>query len=164
MKRVVKINKETLDAMLPPIPADFEQDMRNMLFAMPAETGKKGKPMKKRISVGFVLAVVFTLLAASALAAVLLGGKDFVEQIMAPKAVENTSQNFTKEEIAEILKIAEENNLTLSDVDVYRLNHLGESGYSKEELMRRFVKTEYGFYPAAWPIEVQPWYEQLLKA
>ena len=164
MKRVVKINKETLDAMLPPIPADFEQDMRNMLFAMPAETGKKGKPMKKRISVGFVLAVVFTLLAASALAAVLLGGKDFVEQIMAPKAVENTSQNFTKEEIAEILKIAEENNLTLSDVDVYRLNHLGESGYSKEELMRRFVKTEYGFYPAAWPIEVQHWYEQLLKA
>ncbi len=164
MKRVVKVNKETLNAMLPPIPADFEQDMRNMLFAMPAETGKKGKPMKKKISVGFVLAVVFTLLAASALAAVLLGGKDFVEQIMAPKAVENTSQNFTKEEIAEILKIAEENNLTLSDVDVYRLNHLGESGYSKEELMRRFVKTEYGFYPAAWPIEVQHWYEQLLKA
>ena len=70
MKRVVKVNKETLNAMLPPIPADFEQDMRNMLFAMPAETGKetKGKPMKKRISVGFVLAVVFTLLAASALA------------------------------------------------------------------------------------------------
>ena len=164
MKRVVRINKETLDAMLPPIPADFEQDMRNLIFAMPAETGKKGKPMKKRISVGFVLAVVFTLLAASALAAVLLGGRDFVEQIMVPKAVENTSQNFTKEEIAEILKIAEDNNLTLSDVDMYNLNHLGESGYNKEELMRRFVKTEYGFYPAAWPIEVQHWYEQLLKA
>ena len=100
MKRIVKVNKETLNALLPPIPADFEQDMRNLISAMPAETEKRGKPMKKRISVGFVLAVVFTLLAASALAAVLLGGKDFVEQIMAPKAVENTSQNFTKEEIA----------------------------------------------------------------
>ena len=164
MKRIVKVNKETLNALLPPIPADFEQDMRSLISAMPAETEKRGKPMKKRISVGFVLAVVFTLLAASALAAVLLGGRDFVEQIMAPKAVENPSQNFTKEEIAEILKIAEENNLTLSDVDLYRLNHLGESGYNKEELMRRFVKTEYGFYPAAWPIEVQHWYEQLMKA
>ncbi len=165
MKRVVKVNKETVNAVLPPIPADFEQDMRNLIFAMPAETGKelKGKPMKKRISVGFVLAVVFTLLAASALAAVLLGGKDFVDQIMAPKARETSSQNFTKEEIAEILRIAEENNLTLSDVDMYRLNHLGESGYNKEELMRQFVKTEYGFYPAAWPIEVQHWYEQLMK-
>ena len=118
MKRIVKVNKETLNALLPPIPADFEQDMRNLISAMPAETEKRGKPMKKRISVGFVLAVVFTLLAASALAAVLLGGRDFVEQIMAPKAVENPSQNFTKEEIAEILKIAEENNLTLSDVDL----------------------------------------------
>ena len=165
MKRVVKVNKETVNAVLPPIPADFEQDMRNLIFAMPAETGKelKGKPMKKRISVGFVLAVVFTLLAASALAAVLLGGKDFVDQIMAPKARETSSQNFTKEEIAEILRIAEENNLTLSDVDMYRLNHLGESGYNKEELMRQFVKTEYGFYPAGWPIEVQHWYEQLMK-
>ena len=50
MKRVVKINKETLDAMLPPIPADFEQDMRNMIFAMPAETGEgtREKPMKRK--------------------------------------------------------------------------------------------------------------------
>ena len=166
MKRAVKVNRDTINAIMPSLPADFEQDMRNMIFAMPAETGEgtREKPMKRKLSVGFVLVLVLMLLAASALAAVLLGGRDFVEQIMAPKAVENPSQNFTKEEIAEILKIAEENNLTLSDVDLYRLNHLGESGYNKEELMRRFVKTEYGFYPAAWPIEVQHWYEQLMKA
>ena len=160
----MKVNRETMNAMMPSIPADFEQDMRNLILAMPAETGRRGKPMKKKISMGFVLAVVLMLLAASALAAVLLGGKDFVDQIMAPKARETSSQRFTKDEIAEILRIADENNLTLNDVDMYNLNHLDESGYDKEELMRRFVKTEYGFYPAAWPIEVQHWYEQLMKA
>ena len=165
MKRDVKVNHAAISAFLPSMPADFEQDMRSLISAMPAETGEgaKEKPMKKKLSAGFVLVLVLMLLAASALAAVLLGGKDFVDQIMAPKAKETSSQNFTKEEIAEILRIAEENGLNLSDVDMYRLNHLGESGYSKEELMRQFVKTEYGFYPAGWPIEVQHWYEQLMK-
>ncbi|MBQ6257079.1 MAG: hypothetical protein IJJ60_10865, partial [Clostridia bacterium] len=132
MKRTVHVNKEFVNAALPPIPEDFERDMREMILSMPAETAerieRKGRPMRRKLSVGFVLAVILCTLAAGALAAVLLGGKDFVDQIMAPKARETSSQNFTKEEIAEILRIAEENSLTLSDVDMYRLNHLGESG------------------------------------
>lgn len=165
MKRRICVNQEFMNAALPPIPADFERDMREMILSMPAEqTKREGKPVKRKLSVGFVLACVLILLAATALAAVLLGGKDFVEKIMAPKAAETASDSFTKEEIEEILRIAEENNLTLSDEDMYRLNHLDESGYFKEELMRRFVKTEYGFYPDAWPIEVQHWYEQMLHA
>ena len=154
-----------MNAVLPPVPADFEREMKDLILSMPAEPSKReDKIVKKRISAGFVLACVLILLAAGALAAALLGGKDFVDQIMAPKAAETASDSFTKEEIEEILRIAAENNLTLSDEDMYRLNHLDESGYYKEELMRRFVKTEYGFYPAAWPIEVQHWYEEMLEA
>ena len=168
MKRTVHVSKEFVNAALPPIPADFERDMREMILSMPAETAerieRKGRPMRRKLSVGFVLAVILCTLAAGALAAVLLGGKDFVDQIMAPKAAQTDSDSFTKEEIEEILRIAAENHLSLSDEDMYRLNHLDKTGYFKEELMRLFVKTEYGFYPSAWPIEVQRWYEQMLEA
>ena len=168
MKRTVHVSKEFVNAALPPIPADFERDMREMILSMPAETAerieRKDRPMRRKLSVGFVLVVVLCTLAVGALAAVLLGGKDFVDQIMAPKAAQTDSTSFTKEEIEDILRIAKENGLTLSDQDMYMLTHLDETGYDKEELMRRFVKTEYGFYPAAWPIEVQHWYEQMLMA
>jgi hypothetical protein len=154
-----------MNAVLPSLPADFERDMKELILSMPAERPQREeKTVKRKFSVGLVLACVLALLAVTALAAVLLGGKDFVDQIMAPKAAETDSFSFTKEEIDEILRIAAENNLVLSDEDMYRLNHLDESGYDKEELMRRFVKTEYGFYPDAWPIEVQHWYEQMLIA
>ncbi len=125
---------------------------------------RKKIKVKKKLSVGFIVLMILILMTATALAAVLLGGKDFVDQIMAPKAAETDSDSFTKEEIEEILRIAAENHLTLSDEDMYLFTHLNESGYDKEELMRRFVKTEYGFYPDAWPIEVQHWYEEMLEA
>ena len=125
---------------------------------------KEGPAVKKRLSAGLVLAIILILVTVTALAAVLLGGKDFVDKVMAPKAAETDSESFTKEEIGEILRIAAENGLVLSDQDMYALTHLAETGYFKEELMRRFVKTEYGFYPDAWPIEVQHWYEEMLEA
>ena len=164
MKRALHVNQETINAMLPPIPVDFERDMREMILSMPAErVERKAAPMKRsKLSVGFILVIVFSLMAVSALAAVILGGKDFVDQVMAPKAAETQSEKYTRDEVQEILRIAKENNLTLSDDIIETLNRT-EDGYWKEELMRLFVKTEYGFYPAAWPIEVQHWYEQMLK-
>ena len=120
--------------------------------------------VKKKLSTGLVLVIVLLLIAVTALAVALLGGKDFVDKIMAPRAAETDSDSFTQEEINEILRIAAENNLVLSEQDMYILTHLEETGYFKEELMRRFVKTEYGFYPDAWPIEVQHWYEEMLEA
>ncbi len=165
MKRTMHVNKQFMNTVLPPIPAEFERDMKELILSMPAERPQREEQtVKRKFSVGLALACVLALLAVTALAAVLLGGKDFVDQIMAPKAAENASDSFSQEEIAEILRIATENNLVLSDEDMYRLNHLDETGYFKEELMRRFVKTEYGFYPDAWPIEVQHWYEEMLEA
>lgn len=120
--------------------------------------------MNKRRSLGLIVAIVLTLLTVTALAAGLLGGKEFVDTILAPKAAEKKTDSFTREEVDEILRIAAENELVLSDQDMYLLTHLDEAGYNKEELMRRFVKTEYGFYPDAWPIEVQHWYEEMLEA
>ena len=48
MKRALHVNQETINAMLPPIPADFERDMREMILSMPAErVERKAAPMKR---------------------------------------------------------------------------------------------------------------------
>lgn len=161
MKRVTRINQETLDTMLPAIPPEFENQMRSLIDRLPQQ--RKERPMKKKLSVGLVLALALALITVGALAAALLGGKDFVDQIMAPKAAETKEEKYTSQEVKEILRIAEENDIALPDYLVKRLNE-EKDGYYKEELMRVFVKTEYGFYPSAWPIEVQHWYEEMLEA
>ena len=101
MKRIVQVNRETMNALLPSIPPEFEKQMREMLQAMPAE--RKEPKMRRKISLGLVLALILCLLTVGALAAALLGGKDFVDQIMAPKAAESQSEKYTSEEVKEIL-------------------------------------------------------------
>lgn len=163
MKRVLKVNQESINAALPSIPQDFEQDMRHLIACMP-EQRKEQPVMKRKLSVVLVLAVVLTLIAVGAVAAVLLGGKDFVDQIMAPAAAINPQEErYTSAEVDEILKKAEENGIELPDHIISRLE-ASDDGEFKEELMRQFVKTEYGFYPSAWPLEVQHWYEATVEA
>lgn len=161
MKRVLHVNRQTMNAVLPSIPPDFERDMRDMIFSMPAE--RKDRTMRKKISAGLIVTVVLSLLAVSALAAALLSGGQFAEMIMAPKAAENPSAKYTSREIDEILRIARENNLELDKDDEEYIRNM-EEGYYKDELIRLFVKMEYGPKPGAWPLKVQRWYEEMLEA
>ena len=116
--------------------------------------------VKKKLSVGFVLAMVLVLIVMGAIAAVLLTGREFVEQELAPMVSESASERWTQEELDEILRIASENGLVLDDDVLLRLRQ-GDGEY-KEELMRIFVKLDLGFYPGTWPIEDQAWYDALL--
>ena len=116
--------------------------------------------VKKKLSVGLIFAIVLILIALGAVAAALLSGKEFVEQELVPKVSESTSEKWTQEELDEILRIAAENGIVLSEDVLNRLQN-GDGTY-KEELMRIFVKVDLGFYPATWPIEEQAWYEKLL--
>lgn len=117
--------------------------------------------MKRKMSVGLVMALIALMIAVGALAAALLGGKDFVDQVLAPKAIENQEEKWTKDEIAEILRIADENGIALSE-DLRERLERDDAGYYKEELMRAFAKTELGFYPSTWSVEDQAWYNALL--
>ena len=116
--------------------------------------------VKKKLSVGLVFMIVMILVVVTALAAVLLSGKAFVQDVLGPKAQENQSQSWTEEEVAEILRIAGENGLFLSDAQQAQL--LEGGGYYKEELMRLFVKLDLGFHLTTWSIEDQAWYSQML--
>lgn len=89
-----------------------------------------------------------------------MSSKEFVENALAPKAVQNESDRWTQEEVEEILRIGEENGLFLSEGDLAQLRE-GDGEY-KETLMREFAKVDLGFYPSTWSIEDQAWYDQLL--
>lgn len=119
------------------------------------------EPMiKRKLSTALVVAVILALVAVTALATALLSGKEFVQEVMGPKAQENQSQSWTEDEVQEILRVAEENGLQLTEEQKTQL--LDRGGYYKEELMRIFVKLDLGDQPSTWSIEDQAWYSQML--
>lgn len=116
--------------------------------------------VRKKISLGLVLALALILVAIVAVAATLLSGKEFVEQVMVPKVVESESSEWTQGDLQTLLRIANENSIVLPDNIKQMLEQ--SNGESKEEIMRIFAKTELGFFPATWNIEDQAWYDKLL--
>lgn len=119
------------------------------------------EPMvKRKISMALVVAIIMVLITVTAIAAVLLSGKEFVQEVMVPKAQESQMESWTEDEVREILRVAEENGLQLTEEQKTQL--LDRGGYYKEELMRIFVKLDLGDQPSTWSIEDQAWYSQML--
>jgi len=161
MKRELKINQDVMNAILPPPPEDMMADTRAFIQSLPYR--EKEIKVKRKVPVSIILAMVFALLAVTALAATILSRKQFVDQVLAPKAQENDSDMFTPEEIREIISIAENMGITLDEKDIRRYQR-SEEGYYKEELLRDVLRAELGFYPRSWSIEDQYWYSQMLIA
>ncbi len=118
-----------------------------------------GKPMKKKVSLGLVLALALTLIVIGALAAVILTNKDFVNNVLSPKALENTSDSWSQQEMDDILRTAD-SGVALDREALKRIQ--GKGAQYKEEVMRLFAKAQLGFYPSTWSIEDQAWYDQML--
>ena len=154
----IKINHEVMDALLPAVPADFVVDTQEMIKSLPYR-GKEHH-MKRKIPVSILLAAILALLAVTALAATILGSKDFVEEYVGPKAGETQSDMFTAEEVKEIIALAQEHGLELPD-DLLRRAQANSAGYYKDEFLRAIAKIDLGFYPSTWSIEDQYWFSQL---
>lgn len=116
--------------------------------------------LRFRFSAILITVLMLLLLTAGAVATVLLRGKDFTKNIVAPMAMQTDSEKFTADEVEEILRLAEENGIS---VPQYVREHWARWGSEyKEELMRSLVKTELGFYPGSWSLEDQNWYNRML--
>ncbi len=83
-----------------------------------------GQPMKKKLSLALATALS-ALLVTAALAAVILGGKDIVDQKISPMAQNSASQRFTKEEVEDILAFAQKHGIQLDDNAVRRIRDQG---------------------------------------
>ena len=122
--------------------------------------GTGGFVVKKKMSTGLFVAVILMLVTVTAVAAILLSGKDFVNLFLAPMSSQTEADVWNEEELNQILVLAEENGLKIND-DIRSALASSASIY-KEELMRMFMKIDLGFYPATWPLEEQASYDELL--
>lgn len=157
MKQRLVLNRAVVGTMLPDMPDEARARLARRLLTM---TRQEERPLKKKLSAALVLAMVIALIAIGALAAVLLGGKDFVDKVLAPLARQDSHEKWDRKDLEEIRRMAVERGLQLSDDLLERLSYT-DSEY-KEELMRAFAREELGFYPSTWSIEDQHWYNQLL--
>lgn len=158
MKPDLRLNQQTLNAALPEMPPEAESRLRHQIHRLAAQ--EEERPVKKKLSLGLVLALVISLLTLSALAAVLIGGKDFVESILAPKAAQNDSEIWTKAELDELKRIAEENGLPITEQLEKAFDQ--PDGYFKQELIHDVLRDALGFYYSTWSVEDQAWYENIL--
>lgn len=112
--------------------------------------------MKKKLSVSMAIALALLLVTVAAVAAVLLSGKDVVDQVIAPKAMENQDEMFTQAEVDEILAFANKQGITLEPRLMQMLSR--REGYYKSELAMLFAKEALGFYPGTWDVADQHWF------
>ena len=158
MKPELRLNQDLLNAMLPDLAPEAEAELKARIRRLARQ--EEEKPMNKKLSVGLALALVMTLLALGALAAVLIGGKDFVESILAPKAVLTQDDKWSQEELDELMRIAKENGLPITDQLKRAFEH--PEGSYKQELIHAVLRDALGFYYSTWSVEDQAWYENLL--
>lgn len=158
MKPELRLNQHVMYAALPDMPAETETLIKSHIRRL--ANREEDKPLKKKLSLGLVLALIITLLAISALAAVLIGGKDFVEHFLAPRAIQTQDEKWTKKELDELLRIARENGLPITE-ELQKAFDQPE-GYYKQEVIHAVLRDAFGFYYSTWSVEDQAWYENIL--
>lgn len=121
---------------------------------------KGEKVVNKKVSLALVFVLILLLTGTVAVATVLLSGKDFVDQILAPMSQKTEDAQWTDEELDQILSLAEDNGVEITEA--IRATLKSSDPVYKEELLRLFMKIDLGFYPATWPLEEQAWYDELL--
>lgn len=122
--------------------------------------GKGGLTVRKKFSMSFVLTLILILFSLTAVAAVVLSGKAFVAQYIAPLSGNTDGDTWSYDELQYIKNVAVENGVPMTDEILSKFET--EDLVFKETLMRLFMKMELGDSPASWPVEDQAWYDELL--
>ncbi len=123
----------------------------------------EGKPMKKRLPVGLVVAVVLLLLTVTAIAAVLLTPQEVVEQVAVPLAQNNDTEwrvnnEFSPEELARFIQACAENGIDLNENShIMRAFRNGE-GYWEDEAIMEVCRQAFGGTIGEWTIDQRNWF------
>ncbi|NLO85610.1 MAG: hypothetical protein GX096_09310 [Clostridiales bacterium] len=121
--------------------------------------------VKKKLSAGFILVLALVLTAVTALATYFLSARQIVQEEVLPIAIKNDEashqEEFSNEELATIIKLAQENNIELSDSMINALE--GGYGYSEQSAIMALASSEFGTY-MEWTIEQQYWFSEVMVA
>lgn len=120
-------------------------------------------PKRKRFY-GMVLAALLLLLAATAVAAAYLSAQQFVQQEVLPLAQENDAdryeEKFSNQELAEIVRLAQENGIALSDEMMAAFEN--GYGYYEQSAIMEIVSTALGKKYYSWSIEEKYWFGEVM--
>ena len=131
---------------------------------------RTGEPIvKKRLSLGLVLAVIFILLTITALAvtAALHTPKEIVEQLAVPMAQENDKEwrvetDFTPEELAAFIQKCNENGIDLDENDAIMKAIRHGQGYNEQEAIMAVCRVAFGGNYEEWTIAERHWYQDMM--
>lgn len=129
---------------------------------------RKEKPIvRSKMKYGLILALILTLMAATAVAAVLLTGMEVIRQEAVPLAQGNDGQvrpveEYTYEELLSIVMTAKENGIVLDeDTSVMRALRMGE-GYSEEETIMAICREAFGGLFYEWTVEERHFFQDMM--
>lgn len=123
--------------------------------------------VKKKLSVGLALCILMALLSLTALAAALLSGMEIIEFQAIPIAMQNdeglrVNDIYSHEELLEILRVAEENGVTVEgNWSIMEALARGE-GYYEEETIMALCRAAFGGLIYEWTVDERYWFEQKL--
>ncbi len=121
--------------------------------------------MKKRL-IGLMTALALLLNAAAAPAAAPLTLQEIVDRVVVPMALENDAEEmgcnreFSHEQLAEIVRVMEENGITLPENNTVMQYVTSGYGYSETDVVGFFCDQVFGPH-GTWTDEEQGWYDGL---
>lgn len=159
-KQMKDLFQQTLNAELSGLRTSSLQ--RDQLY----QNAVGGYKVKRKLTVGWVFALVLMLFTVTAVAAVLLTHTEIIEQFAVPMALENdkndiTQETYTNEELAQLIAILSENGITLDeDTRIMKALENGE-GYWEEETLMAICREAFGGMFYEWTIEQKYWFETM---
>ena len=138
----------------------------NPFLAQRIMTAEKGeiKPMKKKLTLSMVLVIVLLLIAVAALAVALLSPKEIVEQVAVPVAQSNEQENYTYEDLQNLLQTLNENGITLDEGSTLMQAFKAGHGYWEKDTIDEICRTAFGRNQGIWTLEQKHWYGEMMKA
>ncbi len=135
----------------------------NPFLAQRIMNAEKGEiRVKKKLTVSMVLVIVLLLIAVTALAVALLSPKEIVEQVAVPVAQNNDHENYTYEELAELIRTLNENGITLDEGSRMMKAFQAGHGYWEGDTIHEICRAAFGEKP--WTVEQMHWYGEIMVA
>ena len=120
--------------------------------------------LKKKASVSLIFAIVLLLVTATALAAALLSPKEVVEQVAVPLAQGSRQQNYTHEELAELIRTLNENGITLDEGSRIMQAFQAGRGYWERDTIEEICLEAFGRDESQWTLEQSHWFGEMMTA
>ena len=127
------------------------------------ENATGGKQMKKTWTMGLIIALILILMTATALAAALLTPKEIVEQIAVPTAQNNGQENYSYEELEELIRALNENGITLDEGSTLMQAFNAGHGYWERDVIDAICDAAFG-RDQPWTPEQNHWYGEMMVA